>query len=335
MTGVGGRQAFARMRDMVTRNRPSQKPQLWEDFTLAARRRVEFEVRRWFDPTWLDQPTTIRLSTVGFDADCEHQPPLYVTVRPREMVSRSMFLYGMFEISETRLVQAFLRPGMTFVDVGANIGYYTLIGSRLVGASGQVYAFEPNEGVRTALDANIALNGLTNVLVQPHAVCDQDGHISFYESSWDANQGISSLFPGVAREKETRVASVKFDTFAATLSGRSIDLVKMDIEGAERLAIEGGRRVFSEVSAPALIFEAAELDLLEPLVRSLGYQIRRIDYTLHGGLRLLPPEAPERSVFADYEAPNYFAVKHAKVFDQVIERANSRRRDFWQLLGRL
>src|SRR6185312_4727225 len=104
------------------RNRPSLKPQLWEDFGLALRRRAEFEVRRRIDPKWLDDTVTIRLSDVGFP---QGGPSIRLKVRPRDVTNQTMFLYGVFEISETRLIQTLLRPGMVFVDVGANVGYYT------------------------------------------------------------------------------------------------------------------------------------------------------------------------------------------------------------------
>jgi FkbM family methyltransferase len=228
-----------------------------------------------------------------------------------------------------------LRPGMAFLDVGANIGYYTAIAARLVGSAGVVHAFEPNNSVRAMLNENIHLNSLTNVVVHAQALSDASGEVTFYESTWNANQGISSMFPGDALTHVTRVASTTLDELVPTFDGRSIDLVKMDIEGAEPLAIEGGRQTFSGPNAPHLIFEAADLGRVEPLVRSLGYQVRRIDYTLAQGLDLLPPESTRRSVFADYEAPNYFAVKDPGVFEQTVARARAQRTPLVRLLGHI
>ena len=108
----------------------------------------------------------IDLSGVGF----EGQSPPRIEVTPREMLSRTLFLYGTFEISETRLVQAFLRPGMTFLDVGAHIGYYTLIAARLVGDGGRVVSFEPGAATRAQLEANVARNGFRNVEIRAEAL---------------------------------------------------------------------------------------------------------------------------------------------------------------------
>ena len=105
-----------RLREVGLRNRPSRKPQLWEDFSLALWRRIQFELSRRLQNDWLDRPAIISLSRIGFPTSAE---PLQIEVVPREMMNRAMFLYGAFEISETRLVQAFLGPGMTFVDIGA------------------------------------------------------------------------------------------------------------------------------------------------------------------------------------------------------------------------
>ena len=157
-----------RVRTVARQNRPSRKPQLWHDPWLALRRRVTFELNRWTDDAWLDRTQIVELSRSGFGDD--GAPPLRVAVEPREMINRTLFLYGTFEISETRLIQALLRPGMTFLDVGANIGYYTLIGARLVGPSGNVHAFEPHSRIRERLRENVARNDYQNVVIHGDAI---------------------------------------------------------------------------------------------------------------------------------------------------------------------
>jgi len=198
-----------------------------------------------------------------------------------------------------------------------------------------VHAFEPSAGVRAKLDENLRLNALTNVQVHAEAVSDRRGEVTFYESSWELNDGISSLLPGDSRSIVTTVTSTTLDDLGAQLGGRAIDLIKMDIEGAEPFAIEGGRRLFSGPSAPNLIFEAADLAPVERLLVPLGYQIRRIHYTLENGLELPATDSPVRSLFEDYEAPNYFAAKNAAVFEVALRRANERRPRLLRLLGRI
>ena len=324
--------AWERLREVTRRNRPSRKPQLWEDFPLALRRRVEFEIGRRVQSDWLDRGHLVELSRIGFPAA---SAPLRIEVIPREMMNRAIFLYGAYEISETRLVQALLGPGMTFLDIGANIGYYTLVAARIVGEMGLVHCFEPNRSMRDLLETNIDRNGLRNVVVHPEAVAQFTGQAEFFASTWDANQGISSLVPGLGREEKQQVPCVTLDEFVAGLAGRRINLIKMDIEGAEPLAIEGGRKTLAAEDAPGLIFEAADLKPVGNLLRPLGYKIRRLHYSLEGGLELPDADEALESLFSTYEAPNYFAAKTETVFDEALTRANARRSPLLQLLGRI
>jgi FkbM family methyltransferase len=321
-----------RLREVALRNRPRRKPQLWEDFFLALRRRVEFEVGRRIQDDWLDRGHVVELSRIGFPRQAEG---LQIEVVPREMMNRAMFLYGASEISETRLVQALLSPGMTFIDVGANIGYYTLVAARMVGDSGVVHCFEPNSEVRERLEANVRRNALRNVIVHPEAVGEAVGQVEFFVSTWAANSGISSLLPGPGREEKKQVPSTSIDALAAALGDRRIDLIKIDIEGAEPLAIAGGRRTLGASDGPTLIFEADDVGRIGEALRPLGYEIRRLHYTLENGLELLDAEAEFDNLFAAYEAPNYLAAKSDEVFERALVRANAARSPLLRLLGRV
>jgi FkbM family methyltransferase len=322
----------AKLMSVLARNRPSQKPQLWEDLPLALRRRLAFEIGRRRDRAWLDRPQVVTLSEVG---PGHEGAPLKIELIPSEMTNQAMFLYGTFEISETRLVQSLLRPGMTFIDVGANIGYYTLMAARLVGATGAVHSFEPHAPMRRKLEENVRRNGFDNVVLHPEALAQETGEVAFYATAWDANQGISSILPGDGRTAVRKVPSLSLNDFMASLGPRRVDLIKMDIEGAEIFAIQGGRRALARSDAPPLIFEAAELAPVAQELRALGYQIRRLHYTLEKGLDLPDAEAPLESLFDDYEAANYFAAKDEALFDQVVAGANAGRSPALRLLGRI
>jgi FkbM family methyltransferase len=251
------------------------------------------------------------------------------------MINRSLFLYGMFEISETRLLQSLLGPGMTFADVGANIGYYTVLGARLVGPGGLVHSFEPNHPVRARLQANVRRNGFTNVVVHAEALAGHTGEVTFYASTTASNQGISSILPGVGRADRQQVASLTLDDFVATLGSRRIDVMKLDIEGAEREVFGSGRHLLESRDAPVLIFEAAQLEPVADVLRDCGYRMRRIHYTLGHGLELRDPAEEFDDLFAAYEAPNYFAAKSDDIFGHVLKRANVTRPAALRLIGRL
>jgi FkbM family methyltransferase len=326
--------AWQKVKSLALRNRPSQKPQLWEDLGLALRRRVAFEVSHRLNPGWIDRGHVVDLSRVGLR---EGAAPLRMEVVPRELMHKSLFLYGALEISETRLVQTLLRPGMCFLDIGANSGYYALLAAHLVGPSGIVHAFEPNAAVRARLTNNIALNGFGNIVVHREAMTRQTGTVRFYKSAWSANDGISSIIPKYGLEEEGEdVAALCLDDFAArTLAGRPVDLLKIDIEGAEVEAFEGGRQFLGRADAPAILFEGANVEPLLEVLGRFGYHVRKVDYSLGVGIELPEPGDGKESIFASYEAPNYFAVKDPAEFARVAAAANSKRGPALQFLGRI
>jgi FkbM family methyltransferase len=321
-----------RLFEAVRRNRPGQKPQLWDDLPLAVSRRLAFELRVRLDRGWLQRPHVVALSNVGF---ADHLGPMTMELVPGEHMNQALFLYGTYEISETRLLQALLRPGMTFADVGANIGYYTLLGSRLVGGAGAVHAFEPNAQLGEKLESNVRRNGLSNVEIHREALAQASGTVQFFASTVASNQGISSILPGDGRQSVGEIPATSLDDFVATLDGRRLDVLKMDIEGAEQQVIAGGSRTLAAESAPLLIFEAHELAPIAAELHRLGFAIRALRYSLARGLELPEVDQPGDNPFADYEAPNYFAAKSIAVFDDVVARAGAQRSSLRRLLGEL
>jgi FkbM family methyltransferase len=324
-----------RLKVVMSRNRPSYKPQLWEDFPLAVSRRVQLEVLQRVRGGWLDTPRVVDLSRVGTDRG---GPPLRMSLVMRDSIARALFLYGTYEICSTRLIQALLRPGMTFVDVGANIGYYTVLARRAVGATGSVYAFEPNPAVFPRLEENLRLNDLLGqVQVRSQAVARASGEIRFYRSTVTDNSGLSSILPGAGRAEEGEVVPcVSLDDFVATFpTGRSIDAMKIDVEGAELEVLAGASALLARDDAPAIVFETLDVGAVGSFLVPRGYAIRRIHYTMASGLELIEPDAPFHGIFDAYEPPNYFAAKGAAIFDRVIEQSNARQSAALRILGRL
>jgi FkbM family methyltransferase len=180
-----------------------------------------------------------------------------------------------------------LRPGATFVDIGANHGYFTVMAGLLVGASGRVFAFEPNPDVMAQLTKHVSLNALTNVRIEPLAVADADQDaIDLYVSACDSNSGLSSLsrdapafaHGGLRADRRVRVRAIALDTWARNLAGR-IDLMKIDVEGAEHRVVAGMRRLLAERPPLRIVCETTRDSEAHRLLLSHGYEPRDLDVT--------------------------------------------------------
>jgi FkbM family methyltransferase len=138
---------------------------------------------------------------------------------------------GNYERRHATVLNSVAKPGMTVFDVGANVGYFTLLFSRAVGPQGHVYAFEPNPDNLARLHSHLALNACTNVTVIAAAASDRDGEAGF---DGDGCEGHLSNTGVLA------VRTIRLDDFPTP------DLIKMDIEGGEALAVPGAQRILSE-----------------------------------------------------------------------------------------
>jgi FkbM family methyltransferase len=169
---------------------------------------------------------------------------------------------GLHELHVQKALQRELRPGAVFWDVGAHIGFTSLIASRIVGLDGRVEAFEPFPPNVERLARSVGLNGFTNLTVHPQAITDRDGTARFHlhESSL---QGSLVEDPTAAA---IEVACETLDTVVRRLPRP--DLIKVDAEGAELDVLEGGRQLLT-TTRPRLIVEFTTPDLLDQARRLL------------------------------------------------------------------
>jgi len=146
-------------------------------------------------------------------------------------------LFGVYEASETKIMRSMIRPGMTVVDIGANIGYYTLIASRRVGNEGQILAFEPEPKTYEVLKTNIHANNIVNTQCFPLAISSHAGEERLFLSS--ENKMKHSLLSQDTQTDFIKVTTCTLDDFMEKRSISKVDFIKMDIEGAEGLALSG------------------------------------------------------------------------------------------------
>lgn len=139
---------------------------------------------------------------------------------------------GSYEYHVCKALAEFLFTGMTFYDIGANVGYFTLLGSRLVGEPGHVVAFEPVPRNMKYLKEHISINGIENAILLEAAVSNTSGIVTFAEGSNPSMGTVSS-------EGVLEVSSVTLDGILQSRSIPKPDVIKMDIEGGELDALRG------------------------------------------------------------------------------------------------
>lgn len=161
-----------------------------------------------------------------------------------------------FEQDERTFLWCYLRPGDVFVDVGANIGLFTVIAARRVGTFGHVYAFEPAALPRVRLEENVRLNSFNNVSIQSLALSDREEWLEIAVPS-DGHDAWSSLARPIAG---TSIALERAETATwDSLVERNIlsvpRMMKIDVEGWERRVLDGARRTLLAENAPLLQVE--------------------------------------------------------------------------------
>jgi FkbM family methyltransferase len=202
-----------------------------------------------------------------------------------DSTQRTMSL-GLFEPTETHLVGEILKPGDTFIDVGAHIGWFTTIASRMVGVDGVVIACEPYPATLTMLKENLKLNKAENVRLVQMALGSQSGELSLAPTG--DSGGVTALDWGQGQRVTASMTTL--DEVAAELP--AVTLLKMDVEGWEPHVLRGGRatlerteNVLIEVNKPALRKAGSSADEVYGLLREAGFTT--FDTVARRGLRRL------------------------------------------------
>jgi FkbM family methyltransferase len=172
---------------------------------------------------------------------------------------------GWYEKPCVEYVASLVRPGMTAFDVGANVGYYTLLLARGVGPKGRVIAFEPNPVNVAHLKEHLRLNKIGNVEIVEAAVSDRDGTAFF--------SGEGAV--GKLSQTGTQMKTVRLDDYPRP------DLIKMDIEGEETAALRGSAKILAERHAVwfIAIHDGPAYTETPALLASQNYSL---DWVTHG-----------------------------------------------------
>jgi FkbM family methyltransferase len=174
---------------------------------------------------------------------------------PVSHLGAAVLTTGEYEADMGRTLKKILTPSSVFVDLGANEGYFTVLAGKLVGDGGSVIAIEPQTRLLPVIEKNLSLNGLENVKIVSTAVSDRSGTATLYLLP-DLNSGGSSFHrPTRYAVPEQKTDTVTLEQVLTTCNLEKVDLLKVDIEGAEYEALLGSPALFEHHRIKAVALE--------------------------------------------------------------------------------
>jgi FkbM family methyltransferase len=210
---------------------------------------------------------------------------LYTLPSLREPVAFALAVDGVYEPDLIRLARSLAKADSVVVDVGANVGSFSLPIARRLSQRGKVLAVEPSSLVFPYLARNVALNGLQNIILERYAASDRDGaEIDFYEApkSYFGMGSHGSQF----HSSPDRVQTATLDRLLEKHQLDGVDVVKVDVEGMEAMVFKGMKRLLASASSPIVVFEFAgwaekkipevEIGDAQRVLREFGYSIWRL-----------------------------------------------------------
>jgi FkbM family methyltransferase len=177
-----------------------------------------------------------------------------IEVRYREGIGLSMLLEGQFEGAEIETLASYAHNDSTAIDVGANIGIYTVVLATAVGTAGRVLAFEPAPDNVDRLRRNLRLNGISNVDLLPLAVGARSERVALYLSDDPALHSTSEVAAQRRAGRSLTVAASSLDMVWNDVGRPAVSVVKIDVEGVELGVLQGARELLA-ACRPILLIE--------------------------------------------------------------------------------
>jgi FkbM family methyltransferase len=195
-----------------------------------------------------------RIGVIPKDGTYQLESGIKMQLKMADFIESSIY-FDAYEFTCRRVILDNLATGSVFVDIGANIGYYSLLAHRKVGFSGRVLAFEPNPNVVERFKANVLLNSAERIELFETALSDREGEVDLYCPIGETHGEVSIRNLGwqegschMLRAKVTRLDDILPKNI------QKIDLIKIDVEGAENLIIAGGIETIRKFK-PRIILE--------------------------------------------------------------------------------
>lgn len=235
---------------------------------------------------YLLEPVLIKIGVLPVRAEIE--PGVSLFLDPRDLIMRTILETGEWEPENWQAISTSLSEGAVFLDVGAHIGYDSLKAAVKVGKSGLVVSFEPNPDTLKLLRDNVAASNAANVIVEPIACTDREQMLTLYGGPED-NTGTASLsrqnveFFSSAPPRQFTVRGRPIDDVVRELGLKRVDVIKVDVEGAEYYVLRGARetlrrfhpKVVVEIIPRQLAAMQTKVEDVVSLLREAGYNQSR------------------------------------------------------------
>lgn len=189
----------------------------------------------------------------GIKTEIIYRKNIRLKIHLDDWIQQQVYFLGDYEKPEIDYISQYLKPGNVFVDIGANIGLFSLNASKIVSDKGKVISFEAFSSNYRQFKNNIEINNFKNIISENKAISNQNSTVEILYNEGDHNIGMASSFLKNFTSKEI-VESVTLDDYASNNSIEKIDLIKIDIEGGEYNAILGMTKILND-SKPQVLIE--------------------------------------------------------------------------------
>jgi FkbM family methyltransferase len=244
-------------------------------------------------------------------------PEGIIILNKQDVAVSGAIAFGLFERTELEHFRKIIKPGMTVIDIGANIGLYTVIAAKLVGPEGKVFAYEPEDDNYEILKKNIEINKLSNVIPLKTALAEKVGAADLYLDL--NNRGHHSFANSGKAEKVIRVETDTLDHSLGKYHISNVNVIKMDIEGAEGLAFQGMSMTIAQSPDlmiltefyPEIINKVGSIpsSFIMSLINT-GFSLFSIDENTHTIQAIKNIEEFINKFSGENEYTNIYAVKH-------------------------
>ena len=243
-------------------------------------------------------------------------------------IGRALFA-GSFESYELDFLRRFLKKSDVFIDVGANGGLYTVIAAEKIQNNGHIYACEPSQRELELLEHNIKINSLDNVTIIKSVISSEGGTVKFGIAQDGAMNSLSQTdHPGQKIDHWDNIESTTIDNLIESYQLTKIKLVKIDVEGAEKLVIDGAKELLQSKNSPVILLEASNLNS-----KSFGFSATQVLQQLVDYGYKIYYFNPEKNGYLDsvdfndkrvgHQIYNFVASKNSKSIDfsdQILEK---------------